>query len=211
MNTKALKKSNYSLVLDYSREKIKSIDPNNISKLSNIKFNESLSIFEINLMNKMFIMEYPSGKILEKSSTTSNNLELDIIITRYLLNATGVPPTNKFITFKEIPGGNVYYNNFLNRTIKKLAYEFSNCIDEYKIVMENLGAEKVNMGDLAYKFNFIGNTFMIFIIWFGDDEFEPNANILFDSNINYYFNTEDLAVVPDIAIDLISKNIKDQF
>lgn len=202
---KNIKKNNYSLVLDYSREKIKSLDPNNISQLSNVKFNEDLSIFEINLMNSIFTMEYPSGKILEKS----NNLELDIIITRYLLNATGIPPTNKFITFKEIPGGNVYYNNFLNRTIKRLAYEFSNCIDKYKIFMDDLGAEKVNMGDLAYKFNFIGNTFMIFIIWFGDDEFEPNANILFDSNITYYFNTEDLAVVPDIAIDLISKNIKD--
>ncbi|MGX4599262.1 DUF3786 domain-containing protein [Faecalimicrobium sp. JNUCC 81] len=202
-----VKKNNYSLALDYSREKIKSLDPYNIAKLSNIIFNKDLSIFEINIMNNMFNMEYPSGKILEKS----NSLELDIIITRYLSNAMGALPTNKFITFKEIPGGNVYYNNFLNRTIKRLAYEFSDCIDKYKTFMDNLGAEKVNMGDLAYKFNFIGNTFMIFIIWFEDDEFEANANILFDSNITYYFNTEDLAVVPDIAIDLISKGIKEQF
>lgn len=211
MNKKMIKQNNYDLVLDYCREKIKSLDPNNISELSNIYFNNNLSIFEINLMNNRFIMEYPSGNLFKESSTTSNNLELDIIITRYLLNATGIPPTNKFITFKEVPGGNVYYNNFLNRTIKKLAYEFSNCIDKYKIIMESLGAKKVDIGDLAYKFNFIGNIFMIFIIWFGDDEFEPNANILFDSNITYYFNAEDLAVVPDLAIDLISKTIKEQF
>lgn len=202
-----VKKNNYSLVLDYSREKIKNLNPYSIAKLSNIIFNKDLSTFEINIMNNIFTIEYPSGKILEKS----NNLELDIIITRYLSNAMGELPTNKFITFKEIPGGNVYYRNFLNRTIKRLAYEFSDCIDQYKTFMDNLGAEKVNIGDLAYKFNFIGNTFMIFIIWFEDDEFEPNANILFDSNITNYFNTEDLAVVPNLAIDLISKGIKEQF
>ncbi|HBY2721403.1 TPA: DUF3786 domain-containing protein, partial [Clostridioides difficile] len=35
----------------------------------------------------------------------------------------------------------------------------------------------------------------------------PNSNILFDSNIIYYFNAEDLAVVPDTAIDAILNKI----
>ena len=39
--------------------------------------------------------------------------------------------------------------------------------------------------------------------WEKDEEFPPAANILFDQNIQFYFDAEDLAVVPDVAIDII--------
>lgn len=73
--------------------------------------------------------------------------------------------------------------------------------------MEKIGVEKVNMGDLVYRFIYMGNIFMVFIFWFGDDEFFLNLNILFDFNIVYYFNVEDLVVVFDIVINVILNKI----
>ncbi|MGS5517412.1 DUF3786 domain-containing protein [Clostridioides difficile] len=203
-----LTKSNYNVPFNYAREKFKELDPHTISNLSNISFNSNLSRFTLNFFGKRYIIDYPSGEVWNDNGSICKNFELKILIIRYLINAKGIPRTNKYVTFKEIPGGNVYYPNFLNRTLARLSEVFTSQIEKYKLVMENMGAEKVDMGDLAYKFTYIGNTSMIFILWFGDDEFPSNSNILFDSNIIYYFNAEDLAVVPDTAIDAILNKIK---
>lgn len=69
--------------------------------------------------------------------------------------------------------------------------------------MNSIGAVKGLQGDKAYKFPFMNETYMAFIIWEKDEEFPPAANILFDQNIQFYFDAEDLAVVPDVAIDII--------
>ncbi|EGT4637390.1 DUF3786 domain-containing protein [Clostridioides difficile] len=200
-------KNNYNVPFDYVRKKLKELDPHTISNLSNIPFNNDLNRFTLNFFDRQYIIDYPSGEVWNSNGSLCNNFELKILIVRYLINAKGIPRTNKYVTFKEIPGGNVYYPNFLNRTLYRLSEVFTSQIDKYKLVMEKIGAEKVNMGDLAYRFTYMGNTSMVFILWFGDDEFPPNSNILFDSNIVYYFNAEDLAVVPDIAINAILNKI----
>ena len=64
--------------------------------------------------------------------------------------------------------------------------------------MKNIGASKINMGDSAYKIRFLNDTYIIYILWSGDDEIESASNILFDSNIKHYFNAEDIAVIGDI-------------
>ncbi len=200
-------RSNYNVPFDYAREKLKKLDPHTISNLSNISFNSDSNKFTLNFFDRQYIIDYPSGEVWNDDGSLCKNFELKILIIRYLINANGVPRTNKYVTFKEIPGGNVYYPNFLNRTLSRLSEVFTSQIDRYKLFMENIGAEKVDMGDLAYKFTYMGNTSMIFILWFGDDEFPSNSNILFDSNIVCYFNAEDLAVVPDTAIDAILNKI----
>jgi hypothetical protein len=48
---------------------------------------------------------------------------------RYLVNGKGVSPTGKNITFKEISGGHVYYHNFYNRTILRLAKLYGNNLE----------------------------------------------------------------------------------
>ncbi|EGT2202980.1 DUF3786 domain-containing protein [Clostridioides difficile] len=202
-----IRSSNYNVPFDYARKKFKELDPHTISNLSNISFNNDSNKFILNFFDRQYIIDYPSGEVWNDDDSICKNFELKILIIRYLTNAKGIPRTNKYVTFKEIPGGNVYYPNFLNRTLSRLSEVFTCQIDKYKLVMENMGAEKVDMGDLAYKFTYMGNTSIIFILWFGDDEFPPNSNILFDSNIIYYFNAEDLAVVPDTAIDAILNKI----
>ena len=66
--------------------------------------------------------------------------------------------------------------------------------------MEKMGATPVKMGDIAYSFEVLDGFSMIFILWEGDDEFEPSAQILFSDNFPVAFRAEDLAVAGDISI-----------
>ena len=46
---------------------------------------------------------------------------------------------------------------------------------------------------------------MQFILYLGDEEFPPNAQILFSDNFRYAFTAEDLANVGDIVLNRMKK------
>jgi hypothetical protein len=46
---------------------------------------------------------------------------------------------------------------------------------------------------------------LIFIFWAGDDEFPPSSQILFNENVHFYFNAEDLSVIGDVSIGTLKK------
>ncbi|WP_099189341.1 DUF3786 domain-containing protein [Tepidibacter mesophilus] len=193
---------------EYIRDIFQKKDPKEMAKLTGNNYDEDNSIFTLKLINKTYKVKYPSGDTYNENGEMVNSYIIKIMILRYLVNGKGISQTGKDITFKDINGGHVYYKNFYNRTILRLAKIYGNNLKKFEQDFENIECEKTSTGDLAYRFEFLKNVFFTFIIWEGDEEFNPSANVLFDSNIEYYFNAEDLAVVVDIAITFIKNKGK---
>lgn len=190
---------------DFNKELFKECNPIKMSENTCCPYDINKKEFSVKLMGSFYIVKFPTGEIYLQDLGEINSYPLKTLILRYLMNSKGVPPVNKNITYRDIPGGNIYYRNFYGRCISRLAKTFENKLDKFKSTFEVLGAEKINMGDAAYKFEFVNNVFVIFALWGGDDEFPTSAQILFDANISFYFSAEDLAVVGDIAIGKITK------
>lgn len=195
-----LNEGNYELVLKHTIKNFQQSNIDQISKLSNSPYNHYKQNFKIKFINTFLYVKYPEGEILDENNNIVNDVATNILILRFLINSKGIKETKKYLTYKEIEGGHVYYPNFKSRTIKKFVDSYGNEIDEFRLCMENIGAEKLSLGDISYKVRFINDTYVVFVLWEGDEELEPSGNILFDSNINYYFNAEDLAVVPEIIL-----------
>lgn len=189
---------NYNIPLDYAKNEFRKKDPILMEKLSNSYFDKKTSMFQVKCMDFTLYVEYPSGDIYKENGEKLDKIALEILVIRFLVNANPIPPTNKYITFKEIDGGHVYYPAFVRTSINRLTKEFGGNVEKFKSVMKNIGASKINMGDSAYKIRFLNDTYIIYILWSGDDEIESASNILFDSNIKYYFNAEDIAVIGDM-------------
>jgi hypothetical protein len=68
-----------------------------------------------------------------------------------------------------------------------------------------LRAEKLDGKECGWRFEFISGIFMSIIIWQGDDEFPPKAQILFDDNFPAAFSAEDAAVAGDICINRLKE------
>lgn len=190
---------------EFNKELFKEYNPIKMSENTGCTYDIYKKEFIVKLMGSLYIVKFPTGEIFLEDYSEVNIYPLKTLILRYLMNGKGVPPLNKNITYREVPGGNVYYRNFYGRCISRLAGTFGNKLDKFKAALEILGAEKVNIGDAAYKFEFINNVFVIFALWEGDEEFPASAQILFDANISFYFTAEDLAFVGDTAIGKITK------
>ena len=67
--------------------------------------------------------------------------------------------------------------------------------------MERLPAHPVKMGDIGYELELMDGLSIQLILWQGDDEFPPNAQILFSENFQQAFTAEDMANIGDIVLN----------
>ena len=132
-------------------------------------------------------------------------VDAKIFAIRYLLNGVQSDSTGKFLTYRELPSGDLYFQQFQGRCLMRLAYGFGFKLDKFSDIMERLGAKKLTYGDVSYEIEFINGHFVRFILWAGDDEFPPSSQILFSDNFPLSFETYDLAVVGDISITTLKK------
>lgn len=184
---------------EYIRAKLKDCDPAEISLRSGTAYNPETQEFTLQIMRKTYIVRYPSGEIFNEAYTEITDFPAKTLILRYLIHAEGTLPTGIEITYREVPWGQIYYENFYGRCVQRLARIAARDMAVFEKVMVDLGGVSAGHGDCSYRFQFLNHVYLTFIFWQGDDEFPPSANILFDHNVSYYFDAEDLAVVGDVA------------
>ena len=126
-----------------------------------------------------------------------------IFMVRYLSEKAKAPSSGKFLTYREVPWGEVYFRQFQGRCLMRLAFSYGNKLEAFKKVMTAMGAKPLEQGDCAFELEFMEGFFIRLILWEGDDEFPPSSQILFSDNFAVTFAAEDLAVAGDICINMM--------
>jgi hypothetical protein len=182
----------------------KTLNPGDISRRCGLSFDKNASAFSLRIMGKEHQALYPEFVLLDPAGKTVDSPYEKILFIHYLCEGKYFPSQGKRLAYNEIPWGNVYYRNFEGRCLKRCARTFGKDIKDFKRLMENnagLGAEPLSTGDAGYRFEFINGLFISLMIWAGDDEFPPSAQMLFDDNFVFAFTAEDLAAVGEVVIE----------
>lgn len=129
-----------------------------------------------------------------------------ILLLHFLTEGAIAQPTGKFITYRDVPWGEVYYQNFKGRCITRLARTFGNNLSAFAHACEKIGGKKLNDGDISYEIPFFENLSVRLILWEADEEFPPSAQILFSDNFPLAFTAEDMAVVGDLVNNALVQN-----
>ena len=173
-------------------EQFEAMDPKAASARTGIPYDEARKVTCLNKSEDTYaIME--------------DAVDAKIFAIRYLLNGVKSESTGKFLTYRELPSGDLYFQQFQGRCLMRLAYGFGFKLDKFADIFERLGAKKLTYGDISYEIEFINDHYVRFILWSGDDEFPPSSQILFSDNFPLSFETYDLAVVGDISITTLKK------
>lgn len=180
-------------------------DPKEISSRVNVPYDEEHKSFTIEMMGTVYHVTYPEFEISHEENDKGfypleSMISAKILVARYLCEGCYAPAGGKYFTYREMPWGEVYYKQFQGRCIMRLAFGFGNKVQSFADVMERLGAKKLDSGDCSYELEFLKGLFVRFILWEGDEEFPPSAQILFSDNCPVAFQAEDMAVVGDISI-----------
>ena len=151
--------------------------------------------FSVTLLGVTYAVAFPSAKI-----TPEAPLPKQTFLLRYLLEGKQVPATGNFLTFREMPWGELYIKPYTGRVLTRAAFTFGTRLAAFQEAAEALGGVPVAHGDAGYAFSFIGDYTVQILVWEGDDEFPPNAQVLYSDNFAEGFAPEDRVVAGDLLI-----------
>ena len=188
-------KSGYNDAVNLARKKLENLSPEKVCKLCGVNFDgESYKI-------KWLSKEYS----LSLNSSPDYPQALEIIFLHYLISEGTKQPEGKLISYREIPGAMFYEPKFIQRAVNPIVKCFGKNPGKLIEIGELLGGVKSNEGDASVKINLLPYLPVTYIIWAGDDEFEPYGNILFDKTASGWLCAEDLVVAASLgAYELIS-------
>ncbi len=129
---------------------------------------------------------------------------ISIIILHYLIQKLKLKvlpsATNEWISFKELQGGEGYYPTFKKRTITVILRKYADNPEALLELTKRFPAKRVQEGDYGIVLEPFEGVPILITMWKGDDEFGPEANISFDSNISSILCTEDIVVMTELIV-----------
>lgn len=143
---------------------------------------------------------WPEVRVTPEGGQGDISLPEQILILHYLLHASGEPLTGRSIDFRQVPEGGFYWSAFVSRAKKPLLETFGHDLALYVKVAASLGGEPQPLGDAAARFLAFPRVPITHVLWGGDEEFPPEANILFDETIPRYLPTEDIAALAGASV-----------
>jgi len=118
-----------------------------------------------------------------------------ILVLHYLLCDLPVEEKGELISFRELTGGQFYWEPFRSRTVRPLVGKIGNDLELLKTNLNRFDWEPVSLGDLGARIHAVGKLHCTLVYRTGDEEFPPAADFLFDSSFKRVYNAEDAAVL----------------
>ena len=177
----------YEIAIERSWDELIKLDPDkNIS----VKF-----------LNDEYSVDLENRAIFSLSCNVKAKDFTAILILHYLVaELKGLPElTGEWVSFKNLSGVEGYEGAFRKRVIEPIIRKYGRTPDELLKVLERFPGRKLVQADVSVSILAFEGVPIAVELWRGDDEFGPEANMLFDKSIKDIFCTEDIVVLAGIA------------
>jgi len=152
----------------------------------------------LNFFSEPHQISFPQIEFYSPSKKTVS-LVTRILLLHYLIRADGSPMTGKWVGYKDIPGGLLYASVFARRVTEPLVRKFGRSAKWFKEAGIQLGGETGEVGDASFILKAFPFIPVQYVLWEGDDEFPPAAQLLFDASVDHYLSLEDIVVLGQIT------------
>lgn len=186
--------------------KFRELNPEDVTtRLSDVRWDGKE--FTIRLLGRDFAIAHPGYAIRPLDGGAVPPLPAQTFLLRYLLESRDVRWDGTWKTFREMPWGEMYIKPYTGRVLTRAAFTFGTRISVFRSAAEKMGGLPLPNGDAGYQFDLIGGYRMRILVWEGDDEFPPNAQVLYSDNFAEGFAAEDRVVAGDILISTIKSDM----
>ncbi len=142
-------------------------------------------------------VSWPDLEVARADSDEEVPIQQQVLILHYLEGAwqsKGPGLTGEWMAFQDVPDGRFYQDAFHRRAKLPLLQGFGREPELLeKLARTAFGADRIDLGDVSMSVSALPMIRAALVLWAGDEEFAPEANILFDRNTASYFSAEDIA------------------
>lgn len=188
----------YGPSLERARKDFRRLDPAEAAVKADVSYEASApgsGRFLVPFMNTLYHAEWPEGTVQRTPDGKAATITTRILVLHYLLTADGSPMVDRWIAFRNLPGGMGYDAAFQGRASLRLARAFGHDGAAFERAARALGGERLDFGDASFMFRVFPRVWLGVVLYLADDEFPASANVLFDASAGHYLPTEDLAVL----------------
>ena len=189
----------------YYADQFAKADPAEISARLNLPFENNA--FRVTLLGKEYVIVHPAAEIVGADDHIGPALPVQTFLLRYLLESKPVFWRGEWKTFREMPWGEMYIKPYTGRVLTRAAFTFGTRVEKFRAACEKLGAVALPNGDAGFEFTLVGDFRLRILVWAGDEEFPPNAQVIYTDNFAEGFAAEDRVVAGDILISHIKAHM----
>jgi hypothetical protein len=190
----------YGLALEKAKQDLRGRDPMVVAALSGAtyeKLTDTRGRFRLKFWEEEYVIDYPEALVHGESDQKPSTF-IQILILHYLINADGTPSADKWVSFRELPGGRGFDPAFQQRASQPLVRAFGHDAKGFIKAAEALGGERLTFGSVSFLFRIFPRQWVAVVLDLADEEFPAWVNILFDGAASHYLPTEDWAVVGEL-------------
>jgi hypothetical protein len=192
----------YELSLKLASEKLAGIDVEDICARTGAK-REGADKIVVDYLNRRYMISLSGGEVRFKNGSDVT-LKEKVLILHYLTFAKGTPLSGNMLSYKQLPGIASYYSVFYQLGLKPVLDRFGKNPELLIDAAKSLGGHKVDYGDAAVTVYAFPRVPVTYVLWRGDEEFPPQANLMFDFTVSDYLPLEDLReICQAVAYELV--------
>ncbi len=150
--------------------------------------------FKVSFLDRVYYISFPAFEFSDSTAAEKEvPIQEQVLILHYMMGTGCIDLSRKWIAYREIEGASFYFSAFAKRAIDPLKKVFGQNLKGLITAAKILGGKPIQFGDAGFEFNLFPRVPVQLIVWEGDDEFPPEANILFDQTIGSILSPEDIA------------------
>lgn len=143
-------------------------------------------------LNDDILVDVENGclwRLKQKEREKIDHAIFELVVLIYLLNATPDLITREMIGVNDLKDAHFFQGPHTLKT-EPLVERYGKDLSGFKKVSESLGGEFLEMADAAYKFIPLPKIPLYYLLWEGDEEFQPHLSILFDRSIERHLSAD---------------------
>lgn len=186
-------------------ERFAALDPQEAAARTGTPFENGA--FCLTLLGHPYCITHPEFSISGEGGTALKSLPAQTFLMRWLLEGKQTAGSRDFLTFREMPWGELYIQPFTGRVLKRAAFSFGTRLEAFRAACTAMGGLPLQADDAGFEFTLLGNYRLRMLLWAGDDEFPPSAQLLYSANFVDGFAAEDRVVAGDLLCNEIKANL----
>ena len=148
--------------------------------------------FLVQFLNEPVLVE-GEGKVLKRPGVsgweTVDDPLLELILLVYLLNARDEAMAQEMITVQQLKDAHFFQGPHDLHT-RPLIVRYGRDRKAFRDAAASLGGLAIDAGDAGFRIQALPRVPLYYLLWEGDDEFEPRLSILFDRSIEKHLSAD---------------------
>jgi hypothetical protein len=209
MSKKSQREEAIELAFASAQQRLRAIDPRQVAERSAAKWHEGQGAGELEIvfLNQRYRVLLPGAEVKDAAGLEPP-LVRRVLILHYLIQAQGKDLARRWVDFRSLPGGVVYYPVFRGRVIARLVRMFGERPQALISAAAPLGGRAIAMADWAVEIPAFPRVPVVLALWEASDEFAPEGTIMYDDALPSYLETEDAIIVCEEILGALKDNVQ---